>query len=59
MTRDVHIIRPEDDVMMALDLMMDKDIRRLPVVQKERVVGIISRKDIVWGIYRDKAIRHL
>jgi CBS domain-containing protein len=55
MTKDIYWVRPDDKLIDALDLMLDKGVRRLPVVEKERVVGIISRKDMVWAIYRDKA----
>jgi CBS domain-containing protein len=55
MTKDIHSVNPDDKLIDALDLMLEKGVRRLPVVEKERVVGIISRKDMVWAIYRDKA----
>ena len=55
MTRDVFTVGPDDKLIDALDLMLDKGVRRLPVVEKDRVVGIISRKDVVWAIYKDKA----
>ena len=55
MTREVYSVSPDDKLIDALELMLDKGVRRLPVVEKGRVVGIISRKDMVWAIYQDKA----
>jgi CBS domain-containing protein len=47
MTRQVVTCRPEDDVERAADIMAEKQIRRLPVVNdKGLLVGIVSLADI-------------
>lgn len=48
MTSDVVTVTPEDDIDHVLDLLCDDpDINRLPVVENERVVGIIARQDVL------------
>lgn len=39
-------IHPEDTTIKALGLMLDHDIRHLPVVDGNRLVGMISDRDI-------------
>lgn len=46
MTRDVVTITPETTLPEAHRLMTEKRIRRLPVVQDDRLVGIITRGDV-------------
>ncbi len=47
MTRDVIAITPDTSMMKAAQLMKDKKIRRLPVVDEAgRVVGIVSDRDV-------------
>lgn len=53
MTREVTFCREEDDVEAAARIMEEKQIRRLPVIDKEeKVCGIISLGDI--AVDRDK-----
>ncbi|MBI2578268.1 MAG: CBS domain-containing protein [Candidatus Aenigmarchaeota archaeon] len=47
MVRDVVVVAPEDDIANAVSMMNQRDIERLPVVSKGRLVGIISRKDVM------------
>jgi len=54
MTQEVLTVHPDDRLIKAMELMLDNDVKRLPVVEKNRVVGIISRKDIIWAIYRGR-----
>ena len=43
--------KPEDDVLKAAGTMVAKQIRRLPIVDKEgKLVGTISRADVCKGI---------
>lgn len=53
MVREVITVRLDDELMKVLDMMLERNVRRLPVVEKGRLVGIISRKDIMWGILKD------
>ena len=47
MTRDMTCCHPEDDVKAAADLMENKQIRRLPIVDAQmRLIGIVSLGDI-------------
>ena len=47
MTRGVISISPEEDVKTAADIMSGEQVRRLPVVEQERIVGILSLADLV------------
>lgn len=43
---DLICVSPEDDVTKAAQLMADKQVRRLPVVEEGRLVGMISLGDL-------------
>ena len=47
MTRDVVVVGPDDDVADAARRMLRRRCRRLPVVCDGRIVGIVSRHDIL------------
>jgi CBS domain-containing protein len=47
MTREVYTISPEAALSEAARLMVEKDVKRLPVVENDRLVGILTRKDLV------------
>ncbi|WP_369425664.1 CBS domain-containing protein [Methanothrix sp.] len=47
MTRNPYVVRPEDRLVDAAKLFVEKHVRRLPVVEDGRLVGIISVADIV------------
>ena len=55
MTRGVVTAHPDDKMVKAMDIMIEEGVGCLPVVERERVMGVISKKDIIWAIYRDKA----
>jgi CBS domain-containing protein len=60
MTRDVLTVGPNDDIVVAATLMTDKRVNPIPVVDQARLVGIISRRDILRHIvedYRDVSAR--
>ena len=38
---------PDETVLMAADLMYTRDIRKLPVIENDKVVGIITATDLV------------
>jgi CBS domain-containing protein len=44
--------RPEADVAEVAEQMLENDVRSLPVVENDRVVGIISRRDILRAMVR-------
>ncbi len=47
MTRDIQLVRADDDLDDVEDLMADEQIRRVPVVDKDdRLVGMIAQADV-------------
>ncbi|MGC8993402.1 MAG: CBS domain-containing protein [Candidatus Aenigmatarchaeota archaeon] len=47
MTKRVFYVGPNDTIEEAARIMSEKDIRRLPVIDEGKLVGIISRTDIL------------
>lgn len=54
MTEKVVTVGPEDSVEDAATIMSDEDVNRLPVVEDNKLVGIITRGDIVRDLARNK-----
>ena len=56
MTEDVITVGPTDDLDRLLVLLTDpeRNINRLPVVEDDRVVGIITRQDVLRGVRRER-----
>jgi CBS domain-containing protein len=52
-SRDLVTISPDMDMNDALELMAENQVRRLPVVEGDRLVGIVAQADIA-RIGRDK-----
>jgi CBS domain-containing protein len=50
MTQEVISLRPEQTIQECMALMTDKRIRHLPVLENDRLVGIISIGDVVKAI---------
>jgi CBS domain-containing protein len=50
MTRKIYVIGPEEEASSAMRKMNEHKIRRLPVLEDGRLVGIISREDLVRAI---------
>ncbi len=46
MTREVITISPETSLAQAHKLMLEKRIRRLPVVDHDRIIGIVTLGDV-------------
>ena len=61
MSTDLKVVQPREAVQDCLRLMTDKRIRHLPVLDGDKVVGIISIGDLVkWVIScQSAAIAHL
>ena len=47
MTKDVIFAEPDEDMSSIMSVMVEKNIRHLPVIQKGVVVGMLSIRDIV------------
>lgn len=54
MTKVVITVSPDESIEDYMKLMTDHHIRHLPVVEKERVIGVISIGDIVKADIQDK-----
>jgi CBS domain-containing protein len=50
MARKLYVIAPWDEASMAMKMMNEMGIRRLPVMDSDRLVGIVSREDLVRAI---------
>jgi CBS domain-containing protein len=47
MTRRIYAVEPDDDVLAAAQLMQEKRIRHVPVVQGELVLGILGVREVM------------
>ncbi len=47
MTKNVVSVGPDDDINMAMDLMIAKRIRHLPVISGAKIEGIITIRDLI------------
>lgn len=54
MTDKVYYVQPEQSVETCMAQMSDKRIRHLPVLQNDKVVGVISIGDVVRTLLQDK-----
>jgi len=54
MSREPVTVTMDDDLEHCMELMTDKRVRHLPVVEEGRLIGIISIGDVVKGIIDHK-----
>jgi len=54
MTSHVLYVRPEQTIEECMALMTDKRVRHLPVLEEERLVGVISIGDVVKAIIAEQ-----
>jgi signal-transduction protein with cAMP-binding, CBS, and nucleotidyltransferase domain len=47
MTKNVIFLSPDDELSKLVKLLNEKDINRIPIVDKGKLVGIITRADVV------------
>jgi CBS domain-containing protein len=57
MSTDVLYVSPAESIEQCMALMTSKDIRHLPVMDEDRLVGIVSIGDVVRAIIADKDIQ--
>ncbi len=48
MTTEVITIQPDTHIMIIVDLMIRKHIRRIPVIEDERIIGIVYISDVFY-----------
>ena len=63
MTADVYCVNPTESVKACMSIMTEKKIRHLPVMNDDKVVGVISIGDLVKNIisqqkFEIKSLRH-
>ncbi len=52
MTKEIHSVGPDESVERAIRIMVQHKIHRIPVVQDNRLVGIVTRGDVLRGFFR-------
>ncbi len=52
MTRDLKTVQEDTPVDEAIGLLEDKQLIRVPVVKDGRLIGILARRDILFGYFR-------
>jgi CBS domain-containing protein len=59
MTPDVRAVEATDDVADVARVFVDERLRSVPVIDRDRLVGIVSRRDLLRALVRpDEEIRH-
>ncbi len=58
-SRDLATVAPDDDCTAAGDLMRDRAVRRIPVVEDGKPVGIVSLGDLAVERDPDSAVGHI
>lgn len=53
MTTEVISVHPDDPISKIADTCIAHRVRRVPVVEDGRLLGLISRRDVLKGIYED------
>jgi CBS domain-containing protein len=56
---EIITLRPDDSIEHAVDLMAQYRVRRLPVVQDGRVLGMVSQADVAKSVAPEQAGRML
>lgn len=55
MTKKVASVRPDQSIQECMELMTEKHIRHLPVLENEQLVGVISIGDVVKAVISEQA----
>jgi CBS domain-containing protein len=51
MSTPVFTVAPEDDLFVVIDQLVKKRVRRLPVVERGKIVGIVYLSDVFHALY--------
>lgn len=54
MTQEVHSFSPSDSVEDICEFLIHRPFRRVPIIKDGKLVGIISRRDIIALIHEEK-----
>ncbi len=58
MSKTVETVGPDMELNEAIVNMVQKSINRLPVVEKNQLVGIITRGDVIRGLAKEEALEN-
>lgn len=53
MTKDLITLKPESSVTEAVEIFKEKGIHHVPLVKGNKLVGIVTHRDILRWIYID------
>lgn len=56
MTTELYVVKPETTVDECISLMTEKRVRHLPVLDKGKLVGLVSIGDVVKAIIKEQRI---
>lgn len=54
MTKDVKCFGPDNDAFELCQFLMDNPFRRVPIVSGTKLVGVVSRPDIISLLWRER-----
>lgn len=59
MSTDLHTVNPDTDTDLAANLMIENKIRRLPVIENNQLVGIVTLGDLAVTTHDAKTFGHV
>jgi CBS domain-containing protein len=59
MSRDVETVNPNTPVIEIIQTMYDKQLLRVPVVKEDKLVGIVSRSDILRSLIEPEFVTYM
>ncbi len=57
MTTDIHTVSPDTSLEELEEIMLEKGQRMVPVVKGDKVVGVVTRGELLRTLYRDLSIK--
>lgn len=54
MSQDLVVVKPDDSVEEVATLLVERGISRVPVMEGERLVGVVTKRDIVKSLSRSE-----